>query len=661
MSKRMIFVAYVLYLHCCIIYAYYDAVCPSEQLWHLRANSICSSVRKYTCLLDYVHNIYKEDCSGPKTEPPGDKTVVNSGNFDTKPCSNDRFQPFSFATYQGNDCIFKKIACNDEGQIVNSNGTSRSNRECRCDYTKSFSFLSTNRKNRCSCDPTMEDCSCFRKTCGNGEILSPDYKCINKGDSYGLLVCEEIDITQLYYRSQPTYSTLDEVEGSDIRKPITKGTGSRIASITLMTAILISVFIVFFLNPWIPDKIAKILKIDKNIVQDSEHMTHSSSFNCLNQRATSKSTVNSLSHDSFKSADDNLSKEKTKSDISRSYTHSLNGSLGSSETRQEYKLGDNNINGPGTDRKTTKSQDTFTQYINKDIGFKKSDRQSQKSESQGSSPETKLLSYQTKEDSLIDFEQDIISETSVNTNLRNSHKTAAIDSLKDTQTTDPEDDNKYTIPVAKLSDVSDANKRKVRSHKHDQYDEDLIQDKNSLYGIDKSNSLSGSKISHTSATNDLINGITTTDQKESKKEPVVDLQPSCLFDENPMINDQNMTTEADQNSYRMHKALLDKYKYRPYEQRVLNDLIKDGTIETYDSPKNMTEFDAVQKDEAIAIENLIQKFRNDYTIRRRGIEPQQATVMEELTKWAKGELTKLAGGKFQKIIDWVRYQDTEKK
>lgn len=110
----------------------------------------------------------------------GDKTVVNSGNFDTKPCTQDRFQPFSFSTSQGNDCIFKKSICSDDGQIVYGIGSRRNDRECRCDYTKSFKFLSTSRKHRCSCDPTEEDCSCFMKSCGPGEVLSPGRNIILK-------------------------------------------------------------------------------------------------------------------------------------------------------------------------------------------------------------------------------------------------------------------------------------------------------------------------------------------------------------------------------------------------------------------------------------------------------------------------------------------------
>lgn len=104
---------------------------------------------------------------------PGDKTVINSGNFDTESCLLERFQPFSFSTSQANNCIYKKSMCTEEGQLIFNNGTSRDDRQCWCDYTKNFNFVSTKRVNMCSCDPKNEDCSCYKKMCSIGQILTP--------------------------------------------------------------------------------------------------------------------------------------------------------------------------------------------------------------------------------------------------------------------------------------------------------------------------------------------------------------------------------------------------------------------------------------------------------------------------------------------------------
>ncbi|XP_052072647.1 uncharacterized protein LOC127710728 [Mytilus californianus] len=194
MHEQILIIALIVFLFSGKTNTLIKVKCPSGKQLYLRAKSVCLSVEKYTCLLDYVNNINKENCNGPKTEPPGDKTVVNSGNFDTESCLLMRFQPFSFSTSQGNNCIYKKTMCIEEGQLIYSNGTSVYDRKCRCDYTKNFSFVSAKRVDMCSCDPTTEDCSCYTKLCSIGQILTPDYQCVKIEDSYGKFVCKDIEI-----------------------------------------------------------------------------------------------------------------------------------------------------------------------------------------------------------------------------------------------------------------------------------------------------------------------------------------------------------------------------------------------------------------------------------------------------------------------------------
>lgn len=139
----------------------------------------------------------------------GDKTVVNSGNFDTESCQMKRFQPFSFVTSQGNNCIYKKTICNEEGQQIYSNGTSVNDRKCRCDYTKNYSFVSTNRVDMCSCNPTNEDCSCCIKLCSVGQILTPgknyvQYMCCSfmfRSPYWSVVFCQLLEMTILHMRS----------------------------------------------------------------------------------------------------------------------------------------------------------------------------------------------------------------------------------------------------------------------------------------------------------------------------------------------------------------------------------------------------------------------------------------------------------------------------
>ncbi|CAC5384646.1 unnamed protein product [Mytilus coruscus] len=433
--------------------------CPSGKHWYLRAKSYCSSVERYTCLLDSVRNIYKENCNGPKTEPlVRDKTVVNSGNFDTESCSLDRFQPFSFSSSQGNECVYKKTMCIEEGQLIYNNGTSRYDRKCKCDYIKKFSFVSTKRVDMCSCDPTTEDCSCYIKHCSKGQILTPDYQCVKIEESYGSFVCGDIGITS----GTPTVKKRYEAMRTNIDESVRKN-GKRLE---VRIVCLAGIFIVGFLCM------------------------------CL-----------------------------------------------------------------------------------------------------------LLPIYET---------------------------------------------------IAKIFYTA-------RSHdEHDQFIRDFKPDDSGMNGNDSeiSHSTNKSMVVHKSPANDLSNDFTTTGQIKSNTETVPTLQSSITCDLKQFKGDQNIKTEG-LCKYRIHNALVDTYRDQPYEITVLNDLIKDGTIETYDSPENMTELNSVQKEEEMILKNLIIENGRAYTIRRRELKPKQEPVNEYITAWGRGEITKLAWGKFKKLIDWFGYNDPD--
>ncbi|CAC5423001.1 GALNT [Mytilus coruscus] len=98
---------------------------------------------------------------------------VVSGNINGKPCDLGRFQPFKFKTDGNIRCVFQKSVCIEEGLVDFKNGTTVSDRICRCDYTRGYAFV-TLPKNRCECVPSQEDCSCYRKSCKEKEILTPD-------------------------------------------------------------------------------------------------------------------------------------------------------------------------------------------------------------------------------------------------------------------------------------------------------------------------------------------------------------------------------------------------------------------------------------------------------------------------------------------------------
>ncbi|XP_052077387.1 uncharacterized protein LOC127715390 isoform X2 [Mytilus californianus] len=151
--------------------------CPFPSQWNFRAKGLCHLSDGYHCLYDAnkVQNI--EACrDGPQFEAPGNKLQI-VGSLEVVKCTNERYQPFIFWTNGSHLCKFEKSFCTDEGQVLFSQGTTKKDSTCRCDYTKGYDFV-TKPRNTCFCIPTEEDCSCFIRHCSSGLVLSPDYKCV---------------------------------------------------------------------------------------------------------------------------------------------------------------------------------------------------------------------------------------------------------------------------------------------------------------------------------------------------------------------------------------------------------------------------------------------------------------------------------------------------
>ncbi|XP_052076733.1 serine/threonine-protein phosphatase 6 regulatory ankyrin repeat subunit C-like [Mytilus californianus] len=169
----------------------FELKCPSSKQWLLRASSRCLIADGYICLFDENRNTFGEICiNRTYVDPAGYKFVI-AGNLDRRKCASSSYQPFTFSTKGTSTCIFEKTYCSEEGQIIFNNGSSNSDRKCRCDYTRGYDFI-TKPKHSCYCVPSMEDCSCCQKHCTPGFILSPDYQCINLTSWDSQFTCELI-------------------------------------------------------------------------------------------------------------------------------------------------------------------------------------------------------------------------------------------------------------------------------------------------------------------------------------------------------------------------------------------------------------------------------------------------------------------------------------
>ncbi|XP_071126563.1 uncharacterized protein [Mytilus edulis] len=155
----------------------YDFKCPHESHRSLRAQMHCNKIEEnYSCLKDVRKNSYRESCLYKSDFVRMGEKYVIKGNRRNMNCTVNRYQPFKFYSSQLSKCAFMKSACNEEGQLLFTPGSTKEDSTCCCDYTRGFTFLLRPRNIR-FCIPEQEDCSCYVTTCPKNNGLSSDYEC----------------------------------------------------------------------------------------------------------------------------------------------------------------------------------------------------------------------------------------------------------------------------------------------------------------------------------------------------------------------------------------------------------------------------------------------------------------------------------------------------
>ncbi|XP_052075788.1 uncharacterized protein LOC127713858 isoform X2 [Mytilus californianus] len=230
---------------CKISTAYFSFQCPVQANWKHREESVCDSGDSYFCLHDQNEHTYTEFCKKhPDIEAPGQKLIVAGsfqGTLQGADCDNDFYQPFQFLSSGNSRCVYKKSYCNEEGQIISSNGTVKTDSVCRCDYTRGFDFI-VRPKHRCDCVPAKEDCSCYLKLCSSNEMLSPDYECLDRNKWKTSFKCDAI-VTVVLPENTDTLSTVIPWFGPYL--PVNYGIakyrkGARVAVTVLISMIIIA-------------------------------------------------------------------------------------------------------------------------------------------------------------------------------------------------------------------------------------------------------------------------------------------------------------------------------------------------------------------------------------------------------------------------------------
>ncbi|CAC5422029.1 unnamed protein product [Mytilus coruscus] len=214
----------------------YDFKCPEKPHRKIRANWLCNLMEEnYSCMLDLQQTTFKESCSfASDFVRPGQKYVI-SGRRKNMNCSNERYQPFRLYSSELSTCVFEKSSCSAEGQIIFSEGSTKEDRTCRCDYSRGYTFLSRP-KDLCYCTPNEADCSCYIAACPESRSLSTDYEC--KADFQSLGICKPIEKNGKRHPYDTTAGEREFVKSSIRRKERN--------NISIKVMLLITVMLVSF-------------------------------------------------------------------------------------------------------------------------------------------------------------------------------------------------------------------------------------------------------------------------------------------------------------------------------------------------------------------------------------------------------------------------------
>ncbi|MDP0562711.1 MAG: hypothetical protein QS721_10465 [Candidatus Endonucleobacter sp. (ex Gigantidas childressi)] len=155
--------------------------CPEPAEWNImktQCYSQHSADKSYMCLFNENNGKYTHLCSiEPDYEPAGFKQVLVGGRT-RAPCGDGFYQPFLFWTNESSECALQHSLCNGEGQYVYTSGDTKIDNTCSCDSFCGYSFI-VPPKNGCYCVPASEDCTCYKKPCPSGQVLTQDHGCMS--------------------------------------------------------------------------------------------------------------------------------------------------------------------------------------------------------------------------------------------------------------------------------------------------------------------------------------------------------------------------------------------------------------------------------------------------------------------------------------------------
>lgn len=169
--------------------------CPdqyAEMIWYNRATEICRSNHEYYHCLMFANSSlvppYAEFCQKPERIAKGQYVVFdsNTNTIKHKDCPPERFQPVERKSNAAMafQCEKRMTSCDLTGEIKCDNGTSYTDRTCRCNFKEGYSLeaVAEDNSDKISCiNPLHVILSCIQlDSCAKSQELNKYYTCVDK-------------------------------------------------------------------------------------------------------------------------------------------------------------------------------------------------------------------------------------------------------------------------------------------------------------------------------------------------------------------------------------------------------------------------------------------------------------------------------------------------
>ncbi|CAG2196199.1 unnamed protein product [Mytilus edulis] len=145
-------------------------------MWNLRAKSLCGDKNKYMCLYDTNERKFRELCKDKPDFHRSGNIFVISGNLQY--FAEDHVIATDINHINGGQMVAVIVStlsqcATEKGRYLSTMEQYQETENVDVTILITILFSKNRTMNRCHCDPTEEDCSCYLKKCKIDEVLTP--------------------------------------------------------------------------------------------------------------------------------------------------------------------------------------------------------------------------------------------------------------------------------------------------------------------------------------------------------------------------------------------------------------------------------------------------------------------------------------------------------